>query len=219
MTNPDLTLIAALIDRSGSMASIKDDTEGGFAAFLQSQRDDMTENQKIEVWLSEFDNEYSNVYSAKSINDVPNYCLHPRGMTALVDSMYRMISEIGAELEGRDEDARPGKVIFLTLTDGQENSSREVTAEQLREKVKEQTDKYGWQFIFLGANIDAVSVGGSYGIAAHNSMSYTASAAGVDHTFRAASRYTTALRSNAPAAAKGFTDEERDAAMDSKNSQ
>lgn len=212
MTNPNRTLIAGLIDRSGSMITIKDDTEGGWKTFLDSQRDDLKEGESIEVWLSDFDTEYQKVYSGTDIREVPDYTLTPRGWTALVDSMYRMISEIGSELEGRDEDDRPGTVLFVTLTDGEENASVEVKPHQLRDKIKEQTDKYGWNFVFLGANIDAVGVAKAYGIDAGSALQYGANAAGVEATFQAVSRYAMSTRGGAPMAKAAFTDAERDAA-------
>lgn len=170
MTNPNKTLIAVLLDRSGSMTTIKEDVEGGFNAFIAEQK-------KVEgtcrVTLAQFDNTYDVVYTDKDINDVPSLDLQPRGMTALLDSMGKLITDTGAELASLPEDERPGSVIVAIMTDGQENSSREWARPQIKKLVEEQTEKYGWQFLYLGADQDAIEVGTSVGILADNSLTYT----------------------------------------------
>lgn len=213
MTDPNLTLIAFLVDRSGSMQVIREDTEGGLSSFLEDQRQNTVGDSRTEVWLSQFDNEYESVYSGLDINDLPAYTLRPRGSTALVDSMHRLIVELGESLRARPEAERPGRVIVVTLTDGAENSSHEVTAGQLRDLIRQQEDVYSWDFVFLGANIDAVSVGALYGIDAARAMSYSASTDGVDATFSAVSRVTTALRSG-DAEGASFNEDERSAAVE-----
>lgn len=213
MTDPNLTLIAFLVDRSGSMQTIREDTEGGLSSFLEDQKANTPEDSRTEVWLSQFDNTYESVYSGVDINEVPDYFLRPRGSTALVDSMHRMIVELGDNLRSRPEHERPGRVIVVTLTDGAENASYEVTADQLRDLIRQQEDVYSWDFVFLGANIDAVSVGAMYGINAARAMSYSATAGGVDATFSAVSRVATALRSGDEAGAE-FSSNERSAAAD-----
>lgn len=213
MTNPNKTLIAFLIDRSGSMHSIKDDTEGGYAAFLGEQLDALKDDETVQVTLAQFDSEYEVVFANHDLKELPQYRLVPRGSTALVDSLYRLVQQVGSDLDKLPEEERPGKVIIVTLTDGHENASREVTAETLKAKIEEQKEKYSWDFLFLGANIDAVSVGAMYGFDAGASMTYGANSEGVTANFKAASRMTSALRGGAPMAAAAFTDEERMAAM------
>lgn len=170
MTNPNKTLIAVLLDRSGSMTTIKEDVEGGFNAFIAEQK-------KVEgtcrVTLAQFDNTYDVVYTDKDINDVPSLDLQPRGMTALLDSMGKLITDTDAELASHPEDERPGSVIVAIMTDGHENSSREWARPQIKKLVEEQTEKYGWQFLYLGADQDAIEVGTSVGILADNSLTYT----------------------------------------------
>lgn len=213
MTNPNKTLIAFLIDRSGSMQSIKEDTEGGYAAFLGEQLDALKEGETVEVTLAQFDQEYEVVFSNEDLRKLPKYHLVPRGSTALVDSLFRLVQQVGEDLAKRSEEDRPGKVIIVTLTDGQENASREITVDALKKKIEEQKHDYQWDFLFLGANIDAVSVGAQYGFSADASMTYGANSAGVTSSFRAASRMSTALRSGAPMADAAFTAEEREAAL------
>jgi hypothetical protein len=202
------TLIAALLDRSGSMSFIQKDTEGGFNAFIEDQKE---LSGSAEVTLSQFDTEYERVYSNVPINDVPRFELKPRGGTALVDGIGRLVTEVGEELAARDESERPETVIVLVMTDGHENSSQEWSADKVKELVKQQTDVYNWKFVFLGANIDAVEVGGQYGFAANNSMTYGANTRGVTATFNTASGLLGAYRGGAGYAE--FTDAERTAAL------
>lgn len=169
MTNPDLTHIYFLLDRSGSMQSIKADTEGGFDAFIAEQR---TTGGTCRVTLAQFDTDYDVVYAARPIADVPRLDLAPRGMTALLDSMGRLIIDAGRELAGLPEAERPGTVLVGIMTDGQENSSREWTHAAIKALVEQQTRDYDWQFLYLGADQDAIEVGASVGIAAGRSLTY-----------------------------------------------
>lgn len=212
MTNPNLTLIAFLIDRSGSMGLIHDDTEGGLKSFIKSQKEDLKDNEQIECWLSDFDHEYVSRYRRVPIQEVQDYKLSPRGTTALIDALYRLIKEVGEDLSNRSEESRPGKVMIVTMTDGHENSSTEVTVEQLRALIKQQEVEYDWDFTFLGANIDAVKVGANFGFAADKSLTYSASEAGVNATFANMTRYASAVRSRDMDSAV-FTDEERSKAL------
>jgi uncharacterized protein YegL len=210
MTNPNLTLIAFLMDRSGSMELIKNDTEGGYRTFLEEQAETSKEGEQVECWLTEFDTIMNEVYRKTPLNEVPEYRLVPRGMTALVDSFYTLITKIGEDLNSRPEEERPGKVVFIVLTDGAENASRKFKAEDLRELIKQQEEEYQWSFVFLGANIDAVSVAGQYGISAGSALTYGTNQAGVRGTFDAVSRLVSTTRSGNTRG--GFTSEERAAA-------
>jgi hypothetical protein len=186
MTNPDLTLIAVLLDRSGSMQSIKTDTEGGFDAFVEAQR---ALPGRAVVTLARFDNEYERVYTAKPIAEVPPLQLLPRGMTALLDGIGRFSTEVGAELAALPEAERPGKVIVVVMTDGHENASREWTKAAVRALVEQQESRYSWEYLFLGANIDAITVGGDLGFKADRSITYAAAPASVNAVFSSVSDY------------------------------
>lgn len=212
MTNPNLTLIAVLLDRSGSMQSIKSDTEGGFAAYMQEQRDSAGRDEIVEVTLAQFDTEYDLVYANRPLPAVPPLQLQPRGMTALYDAVGRLITDVGAELAARPESARPGTVVVVVLTDGHENSSKEWTHQAVRALITQQQDVYNWNFLFLGANMDAVSIGTAMGFAPQQSITYAAGAQGVSNVFRAAARNTSDLKSQRHMHARqrrGFTDQER----------
>lgn len=210
MTNPDLTLIAVLLDRSGSMQSIKSDTEGGFAAYMEQQRE---VPKRIEVTLAQFDTDYELVYANRPLAQVPPLLLEPRGMTALYDAVGRLITDIGAELADRAEQDRPGTVIVVVLTDGHENSSREWSHAAVKSLITQQQDVWKWNFLFLGANMDAVAIGTEMGFSPKQSITYAAAPQGVSGVFRAASAYSARLQAPAPAGAPppdpGFTEAER----------
>jgi hypothetical protein len=170
MTNPNLTHLYFLLDRSGSMQSIRDDTEGGFDAFIAEQR---TQPGECRVTLAQFDDRYEEVYRDVPVADVPPLRLQPRGSTALLDSIGRLLGEAGERLAALPEGERPGVVIVGIMTDGHENSSRELSHAQVKAMIERQTKEYGWQFLYLGADQDAIEVGASIGVAAANAMTYS----------------------------------------------
>ncbi|HEX5969024.1 MAG TPA: vWA domain-containing protein [Intrasporangium sp.] len=212
MTNPNLTHIAFLLDRSGSMHSIKDDTEGGFNAFIAEQRQ---QGGECRVTLAQFDNEYEEVYRDLPLAEVPALRLVPRGSTALLDSIGRLVTSTGERLAAVPEDERPGIVIVGIMTDGHENASREWTHPAVKALIEQQTKTYGWQFLYLGADQDAIEVGSSIGVAAANSMTYSRGkvAAVMAATSRNIGRTRAAMAAGATAeqAAKliAFDDEQR----------
>lgn len=169
MTDQNLTHIYLLLDRSGSMQSIKADTEGGFAAFVEEQR---RTPGACRVTLAQFDNHYEVVYADRPIADVPALDLQPRGSTALLDAMGRLITEAGAQLAALTEADRPGTVIVAIMTDGHENASREWTHPAIKALVEQQTGQWGWQFLYMGADQDAIEVGRNIGVAPANSVTY-----------------------------------------------
>lgn len=201
MTDSNYTHIAVLLDRSGSMESIKADTEGGFKTFLAEQK---AQPGKATIALSQFDTIYDVVYGPTDIQSAPPLKLDPRGGTALLDGMGRFIVETGEFLASLPEDERPGNVVFVTITDGEENSSREWTRDRVFDKVKEQTDVFGWTFVFLAANQDAIQAGARLGVAAGTSMTYDSR--NVGSTYSTLSASVTRSRVGSSAA---FTDAER----------
>ena len=166
----DLTDITMVIDRSGSMQSIQSDAEGGINSFIEQQKQEPGE---ANVTLVQFDSEYEFVHSGVPLRQVPAFKLVPRGSTALLDAVGRAINETGARLAAMDEAQRPGLVVFVIVTDGEENSSREFTRDQIRKMVEHQQSAYKWQFTFLAANQDAFAAGGSIGIAQDGIAAYS----------------------------------------------
>ncbi|MDP2775018.1 MAG: vWA domain-containing protein [Nocardioides sp.] len=169
MTDSDLTHLYFLLDRSGSMQSIKTDTEGGFAAFIEEQRAAAGE---CRVTLAQFDDHYDVVYDGRPVADVPPLDLRPRGRTALLDAIGRLVTEAGTSLAALPEERRPGTVIVAIMTDGLENASREWTHPAVKALVEQQSQEWGWQFLYLGADQDAIEVGASLGVARDNSVTY-----------------------------------------------
>lgn len=219
MTNSNLTYLKALLDRSGSMKEIKDDVEGGYDSFIAEQRKVPGE---CLVSLSQFDTVYESVYRNLPIDQVPPLVIEPRNGTALLDALARTILELGADLNSMTEDARPGAVIVPILTDGKENSSVEFVGDKglstIKAMIEEQTNRYGWLFLYLGANQDAIQVASGIGIPAGQSLTY--SGANTNEVFRSLSTNTTNYRHAAAAGASHdealksatFTDKQRERA-------
>ncbi len=158
--NLNLTDITLVVDRSGSMQEIQSDAEGGVNAFIQEQS--KHEGEAL-LTLVQFDTEYEFVHRGLPISQVPHYHLLPRGGTALLDAVGRAISETGQRLAKMNEADRPGLVVVVVMTDGEENSSREFSKEKVKEMTEHQQQVYNWQFIFLGANQDAFAEAGKMG--------------------------------------------------------
>lgn len=212
MANLDLTRLVFLLDRSGSMHSIKSDVEGGFAAFIDDQRAAAGE---CTVTLAQFDTDYEVVYRDVSLDEVPVLDLQPRSSTALLDAMGRLITEVSAELAGLPEDERPGTVIVAIMTDGLENASREWTRPAIKKLVELHTNQYDWQFLYMGADQDAVEVGARLGVKRDQSLTYSK---GKSRDAMAAASanirsYRTAKTANPAAVMPEFSDELR-AALD-----
>ncbi len=158
----DLTDITMVIDRSGSMSSIRTDAEGGINTFVDSQK---SEPGEALLTLVQFDTEYEFVHKGLPISSAPPFKLVPRGSTALLDAVGRAINETGARLSAMEEAQRPGLVVFVIVTDGAENSSKEFTRDKIRQMIEHQQSVYNWQFTFLAANQDAFAEAASMGIA------------------------------------------------------
>lgn len=198
----DLTAILVVLDRSGSMAPLTHDTVGGFNSFLEHQK---AEPGDAVVTLVLFNDRYEAVFNALPIAQVEPLTARsysPSGGTALLDAVGRGVNDLGRKLAGMAEKDRPGKVIVAIMTDGEENASREYTREQVRKMIEEQTSKYNWSFLFLGANIDAFGEAGKIGIGAANAMNFVADAQGVAASLGALSACVSAFRGGKPSGFK-----------------
>ena len=203
----DLTDITLVVDRSGSMEAIRQDAMGGVNRFIRDQAEKPGEAL---LTLVQFDTEYEFVHRAVPIGSVPEYVLTPRGGTALLDAVGRAINETGERLAAIPEADRPGLVVFVVMTDGQENSSREFTKAQVKEKIEHQQNGYAWQFVFLGANQDAFAEAGSMGMQAAAAANFSIHK--VDAAMAAASASVGRMRKQRMASEtvqNAFTDEER----------
>ena len=173
MPDPDYTDITIVLDRSGSMESCREETIAGFNRFLDQQR---ALPGKASITLIQFDNQYEKHYVGIPLAeaaDLTPQTFVPRSGTALLDAMGRTIKGLGRHLASMPEADRPSKVLFATLTDGHENSSRRYSHRRLMSMITHQRDKYGWQFIFLGANQDAIATAGRLGIDRDASISFS----------------------------------------------
>lgn len=160
----DLTELVFILDRSGSMSGLEEDTIGGFNSMIEKQK---KEEGECLVSVVLFDSDCSVLYDRVPISEVPvmtNREYYTRGCTALLDAMGGAIHHIGnVHKYARAEDV-PEKTVFVVTTDGMENASRIYSADKVRQMVKHEQDKYGWEFLFLGANIDAVETARRYGL-------------------------------------------------------
>lgn len=162
MPNENLSEIIILLDRSGSMQKIAEDTRGGFDTFVAEQRKLPGE---CVLTLVQFDSDgIDTVHESKPIADVPPLVFVPRSWTPLLDAIGQTIMKVGQRYAALAEDKRPGKVIFVIITDGQENCSQEFKLAQIKEMIGEQISKWKWKFTYLGANVDAFAEAALLGI-------------------------------------------------------
>lgn len=181
--NENLTEIVCVLDRSGSMETIQQDAIGGFNQFLTEQQE-QEGDARMTVVL--FNHGYRILHDGADIQGVEplsSETYRPGGTTALLDAVGRTIDDVGERLAETPEEGRPSKVIFVILTDGMENASQEYDYNRVKEMVGHQSDVYNWEFIFLGANIDAVAVAGSLNIKASHAVNYSADSLGTSEAF------------------------------------
>jgi uncharacterized protein YegL len=166
--------IIFVVDRSGSMAKIADDMRGGFQAFIEEQKKLPGE---CKVTMARFNNTCETLYERKDLSEVPALDLQPQGGTALNDAVALTLQKVGQRLADTEEGERPEKILFVIITDGEENSSQEFQdTNKVLELITHQREKYSWEFIFLGASMNATQVAASMGIPQQNSVMFAANA-------------------------------------------
>ena len=161
-----------ILDRSGSMGGLESDTIGGFNSMLQKQQSELGECRITTVL---FDNQYEILHDRidiKAVSPITDKEYFVRGNTALLDAVGRTINKIGGVQKNTAEDYRADKVLFVITTDGMENASREFDYDKIKFMIERQKSKYGWEFIFLGANIDAVEVANRFGVARNRAQNF-----------------------------------------------
>ena len=212
MTDPEddhLTEIVLLVDRSGSMENIRDDAIGGINAFLSDQR---REPGRATITLVLFDDEYLVVERAADIGDVApltRQTFVPRGTTALLDAWGRAMAETSERVNKLPEDEQPDDVVFVVVTDGYENASKEYSRDVVFRRVDRLTDDEGWRFVYLGANQDAVAEGTKLGVRQDSAMTFSGDHHGTVVSLIAVSAGVSRLR-RGTAGDEFFTESERE---------
>jgi hypothetical protein len=206
------TLITVILDRSGSMSRIKSDMEGGFDTFIKEQKSDKADSVKVNLY--QFSDYCSLVYANKPINQVPKLSIQPSGWTALRDAMGRAIDEVGAGLANLSESERPSRVVFVIVTDGEENKSTRYSIEKLASMVKHQQEKYNWEFIFLGANQDSFLVARQLNFKSENVMDFAYNSEGTNAMFSSVASNVKSYRSSGDSKGLAFKQADRDAQKD-----
>lgn len=170
--NKGLTEIVYILDRSGSMSGLEADTIGGFNSMMKKQKE-TGENAYVSTILFDDHTEVLHdrvpIQRVEKMNDKQYYV---RGCTALLDAVGGAIHHIGNVHKYAREEDRPGKTIFVITTDGMENASRRYSYEQVQKMIKHEREKYGWEFIFIGANIDAAAEAERFGIRRERAVNY-----------------------------------------------
>lgn len=184
MTDKNRTDVVVILDRSGSMQSMRKQAESGLNEFIIKMKG---ASGTVAFTLAQFDDQYEMVYLREAMESVACHRLEPRGMTALHDAVGRTLQRFGSLLAEMPEERRPGKVIVMVITDGLENASREFNRAQVQEMVKTQREKYSWEFLYIGTNQDAHAEGDSLGFASRRSVQYSAGPVGARAMYSAVS--------------------------------
>ena len=190
----DFSVIACILDRSGSMGSVVDDSIGGFNTFLTEQKGEVGEAKMTMVL---FNHEYNVVHDfvdIKKVKKLTTKTYVPAGTTALLDAVGRTVDSLGDRLREMKENERPENVIVVILTDGQENSSSDYSRRAIKEKIEHQQDKYNWSFVFLGANQDAFAEAGAMGIRAQFTTGFMSDSYGTIGAYSTSSNAVKSIR-------------------------
>lgn len=190
----NLTELVFILDKSGSMSGLEKDTIGGYNSMLEQQR---KVDGECVITTVLFDNRYELLHDRidfRAIKPITEKEYVVGGSTALLDAVGKTIHKIGMAQKNTTRDYRAEKVMFVIITDGEENASRHYSATQVKEMIRRQKERYGWEFIFLGANIDAVETAGRFGIDADRAVDYVPDGDGTELNFRMMSKTVATFR-------------------------
>jgi uncharacterized protein YegL len=190
----NLTELVFILDKSGSMSGLEKDTIGGYNSMLEQQR---KVDGECVITTVLFDNCYELLHDRidiRAVRPISEREYFVGGSTALLDAIGKTIHKIGTAQKNTAEDYRAEKVMFVIITDGEENSSRQYSSTQVKKMIQRQKERYGWEFIFLGANIDAVETAGRFGIDADRAVDYVPDSEGTELNFRMMSETVAAFR-------------------------
>ena len=193
-----LTELVFILDRSGSMSGLESDTIGGYNAMLAKQKQEPGEAVITTVL---FDDKYELLHdriNLRGIAPITDKEYFVRGNTALLDAVGKTINKIGNAQKHTVEAERAEQVMVVITTDGMENASREFSHSKVRQMIEHQKSKYGWEFIFLGANIDAVATAESFGISEDRAANYHADGEGTALNYAVLSDAVSSLRASRP---------------------
>ena len=189
-----LTEIVFILDRSGSMRGLEADTIGGYNSLMERQK-----KEEGEAYISTvlFDDTCEVLYDRVSLDKIEPMTekeYYVRGCTALLDALGGAIHHIGNVHKYAREEDRPEKTLFIITTDGQENASHQYIYEKVKHMVERQKEKFGWEFLFLGANIDAIAEAGRFGIKADRAVNYNCDSVGTEVNFKALNKAVSSVR-------------------------
>ena len=182
-TEAEPVQIICILDRSGSMRSLAEDTIGGYNSFIEKQKQN---SSKAEVTTVIFDDKYEKIVDGIDLQEIPELTsaeYYARGTTALLDALGKTITETLGKMEGKKICPAKRRVLVMIMTDGLENASKEYKKSEIKSLIEATTKEYKWNYIFIGANIDSVSEAASIGIGRRNAVNYAPTAAGVQKTF------------------------------------
>lgn len=203
---PNYTHIAVVLDASGSMEAVRDDTIGGFNRFIEDQREEPGEATLSLTMFNTVLFGRNQFTPLSKVTPMTRDSYRPDGMTALLDAIGDTMERTGKQLAEMREEERPSRVIFVIMTDGQENSSKQWNRDKVKELIEHQRKTYSWEFVFLGANQDAFAEAGGMGIHASRAMNYAANARGTKEAFASVSASVSRYRGGGDA---GFKDSDR----------
>ena len=194
----NLTEIVFILDRSGSMAGLEGDTIGGFNAMIEKQKKEAGEALVSTVLFDNVSEVIHDRVDIQKIEPMTEADYYVRGCTALLDAVGKAIHHIGNVHKYAREEDRPEKTLFVITTDGMENASHKYSYDRVKAMIQRQKEKYGWEFLFLGANIDAASEAARFGIDADCAANYHADRKGTAVIYEAVSEAVCSVRASRP---------------------
>lgn len=198
MKNNNLTEMVFILDRSGSMSRLESDTIGGYNSLIKKQK---KETGEVAVTTVLFDDQYEMIHDhadIKKIKPMDTKTYYARGCTALLDAIGKTINHVGNRHKYAPDSEVPGKTMVVIITDGYENASREFNPPQVKQIIERQKEKFGWEFLFLGANIDAVQTAAKFGISSDRAATYYADSEGTRRNYDAVSCAMSCMRTDMP---------------------
>lgn len=190
----DLTEIVFILDRSGSMQGLEKDTIGGFNSMIEKQKEGKGDANVTTILFDDNIEFLHKRVNIKKINHITNKDYYVRGCTALLDAIGNGINYMVNVQRYQSEDEKAKNVLFIITTDGYENASREFTYKKINEMISYEKEKYNWEFLFLGANIDAISTANNFGISKDHAVDYICDNIGTEKTYRAFNNVISSLR-------------------------